>query len=517
MKSIESWRSLWLPCSWVRRPGPISVFAWCSSHKTIRQMPIMIANKFTFRLALVLSAVVLVPAGAVCGASQAAPRRENTPEDWPVVKPVELPQESHRPWVDIVVGPPVFTKARHDLGDLRLFDATGGSVPYALRIRERRYQRQEISANTFNRSVGPDGSREISIDLGSAGEHNEVEVVTPGREFRRRAVLEGSDDGEQWKELAEQFLIRYEVEELWLEDKPAPETPEPGTRVAEDRWLSYPPSRFRYLRVRVFQDPLADTKPVEPVRVAVRKTVAIPGERRTDTAQLGSREPSREDGAAASAWMLDLGGGNVPVSRLTVQIGNPEFVRDYRIEAGPSADEMGPFTRFQFVSGGVWRRRAGEQTGPMVATFPEVRAARLRLTIIDRGNPPLDLQSARYSAAARQVVFARDQLSEDQELRLYYGNPDALPPAYDFARNLPDQLEPPPDRGSLGPEQENPEFVPEPKPFTERWPGAIYAVLTTVAALLAGIVFSVGRRAVRQHDQERGASGAQENAPPEPE
>ncbi|MFO7901892.1 MAG: hypothetical protein ACQESR_07570 [Planctomycetota bacterium] len=152
----------------------------------------------------------------------------------------------------------------------------------------------------------------------------------------------------------------------------------------------------------------------------------------------------------------------------------------------------------------------------MVANFPEVRAARLRLTIIDRGNPPLDVQCARYSAAVRQVVFARDELGDEPELRLYYGNPEGLPPAYDFARNLPDELEPPPEGGWLGPQQENPDFVPEPKPFTERWPGAIYAVLATVAVFLAGIVFSVGRRAIRQHDQEQEGDGPSNASSSEP-
>lgn len=456
----------------------------------------MMENEVLRRFTVLAIATVAAAADPAAGANEAPKRNESTLREYPVFQPVRLPETEESSWLDVLLGPEVFSRARHDLGDLRLFNAAGRAVPYALRVLETKYRRDAVPANTFNRSVGPDGSREISLDLSGAGEHNEVEINTPGREFRRRVVLEGSDDREEWKQLADEFLTRFEVEEVWLESKSGPEKPEPGRRIAEDRWLSYPPSRFRYLRVRVFQDPETDSKPVDDVRVTVRRTVAIPGERITHPAELGQREPARADRAAASAWMLDLGGEAVPVSRLTVEIEDSEFVRNYRIKAGPPAEEIGPFTRFRSVTRGVWRRRAGEDTGPMVANFREVRAARLRLTIVDHGNPPLNVQSARYSAAARQVVFARDEVADSPKLRLYYGNPDGLPPAYDFARNLPAELKPPPNRGSLGPRKKNPQFVPEPKPFTERWPGAIYAVLASVSVLLAGIVFAVGRRAI---------------------
>ena len=45
---------------------------------------------------------------------------------------------------------------------------------------------------------------QLSLDLGEKQiEHNEIEVNTPGDNFRRRVLMEGSDDGNTWNKLVE--------------------------------------------------------------------------------------------------------------------------------------------------------------------------------------------------------------------------------------------------------------------------------------------------------------------------
>ena len=117
----------------------------------------------------------------------------------------------------------------------------------------------------------------------------------------------------------------------------------------------------------------------------------------------------------------------------------------------------------------------------------------------DNRNPPLQIQSASYSAPARQIVFA--PLEPGQPLRLYFGYPKAAETAYDFARNLPERLDPEPARTELGTRQQNPVYVPEPLPLTERWPALIYAVLIVVILVLGGILISLARAAIRTYDE----------------
>ena len=304
----------------------------------------------------------------------------------------------------------------------------------------------------------------------------------PGANYRRHAQLDGSGDGKDWRLLAEKDLIHFKA----------------GVQVVDDRQFLYPPSRFRYLRVRVERDPKVDDDPVEIAALVVRRKVEVPGEFLDQTAPVSPREAVPTASGPGSAWVFELGGERVPCERLTLDVADPEFVRNYQIEAGgPDSDPAQPFTH---ISEGLWRRRAGEPRKPLVADFSEVTASRLRLVVTDSRNPPLELRSATFRAVAREVVFATPARAISG-LRLYYGNPRAEPPVYDFARNLPAILDPPPARVQLGGRSENPVYRPEPKPFTERWPWVIYVILGAICLALGVIIISLARTAIRLHDE----------------
>jgi hypothetical protein len=194
---------------------------------------------------------------------------------------------------------------------------------------------------------------------------------------------------------------------------------------------------------------------------------------------------------------VDLKGRDVPVDRLLVTVADEEFARNYYVEAGGLADANEPFRR---VASGVWQRRAGERVQDLVAPFgQEVRAARLRLVVTDNRNQPLRLTAVKAAAPARVVIVKRTE-SLSGPWRLYFGNPKAESPNYDFARNLPQKLDPPPDRITLGQRQTNPTYQPEPLPLTERLPWLIYVVLGAAVAVLALLVFNLARVAIRIAD-----------------
>jgi hypothetical protein len=205
--------------------------------------------------------------------------------------------------------------------------------------------------------------------------------------------------------------------------------------------------------------------------------------------------------------VLTLGGEQTPVDELRVSVADREFARDYRIEL-IDATPLG--TRFVRIDGGVWRRRRDEPPDAMRAEFSEQRADRLRLVVTDNRNPPLNIEKVEYAAAARQVVLATPETR--QPLRLYFGNPEALAPEYDFARNLPERLDPQPARAAVGARRENPDFVPPPLPLTERWPWLVYAVLGGVIVVLTGILASLSRTAIRTHDEVEMATSTDESA-----
>jgi hypothetical protein len=387
-------------------------------------------------------------------------------------------------YCDFILTPSVFDKARIDLGDLRLYDiSTGAEIPYALRVRTNNQGTDAITAREFNRVAGPELSSELTLDLGEDPiEHNEVEVQTPRVNYRRAVLLEGSADGQAWRKLLETNLVDFVS----------------GNQEVKDLKLDYSPSRYRYLRLRVSRDPEVDTdkKPVEIEKVIVRHAVEVPGEFVTLKAELGPREPARVGRDYGSAWIVNLGAAHMPCEKLLVDIEDDEFNRDYRIEAGGivGADEP-----FQYVASDKWSRHAGDARKPLEASFIEQRAGRLKLIVTDFSNPPLKITGVQFVAPARQIVFERKAAGAGP-VRLFYGNPKGEPPHYDLERTLSARITPAQVRLQLGERQINPAYVPPPLPLSERWPWAIYVVLGAASAALAGILFSLGRKAVGLHD-----------------
>lgn len=439
-----------------------------------------------------ITMVVGLTLAAAYATAPADPRRHLLPA-WHYYQEAPLPAGAEEAadstkYCDFILAPSVFDQARIDLGDLRLYDiSTGTEVPYALRVRHPSQGTAAMTAREFNRVAGPDQSSELTLDLGdNPPEHNEVEVQTPGVNYRRAVLLEGSIDGQTWRKLLETNLV-YFVH---------------GKEEVKDLKLRYSPSRFRYLRLRVSRDPEADAerKTVEIEKVTVRHAIEVPGEFVTYEAELGQRDPVKADAGPGSAWILDLGAAHMPCEKLLIDIDDDEFDRDYSIMA---AGVVGSDEPFHFVASGKWSRHAGDPRRPLTAELflGEQRAARLKLIVTDYSNPPLKVTGAQFVAAARQIVFER-KAAGTGPVRLFYGNPKAEPPHYDLERTLPEQVVPPPVRLELGKRETNPAYVPPPIPFSERWPWAIYVVLGIASVALAGILLSLGRKAVTLHDTE---------------
>jgi hypothetical protein len=454
-----------------------------------------------FVLAVGTSGLLIVLAAGSRAQAPATPPAAPTatpsaPADWKAwawYLDVPLPEFGDRGYGDFVLPPAVFTRSRLDLADLRLADAQGREVPFALRIRRARDEEAAVSFREFNRSRGPENAAQVSLDLGAdPGEHNEVEVVTPGTEFRRRVRVEGSENGQQWATLvARGHVARFPF----------------GGQTVEQKRLSYPVSRHRYLRISVLPDTVKPDDHPTVSALAVFRTRRLAGEFVSLPLTVSPREPVRVSGQPGSRWDIEFNGETVPVEEVLVSVENDSFVRSYRLSrvAPPveEADGGATFDRFLApeeypVTSGAWQRRAGEPKTPLRIEFPEVNTRRLRLTVVDASNPPLALTGVECRAPARQIVFARTP-DLAGPLRLYFGYPKAAAPQYDFAANLPTTVEAA-RTAAAGEVRPNPEYQPDPKPWTERWPWLIYVVLGAASAVLLALLVLLARQAIRRAD-----------------
>jgi len=392
---------------------------------------------------------------------------------WRYFKEIPVPV-TPRPLLSITLDRDTLGEARTDLADLRLYGAPGREIPYALRIR-RQIDAQTIShAQIFNRAV-EGGAGLISCDLGERPpEHNEVEVSTFGDNFRRLADVEGSSDGEHWSTLVSgAILFRFSS----------------GGRSAEQQAISYPASRFRYLRVRVNRDLQVDRAAPEITALEVQHSTRVKGEMVAYPGALERPDADRLNARPATVWRIDLG-DRVPLERLRIFVRDRAFSRPFLLEA---ADD--PAAPQQLASGDLTRSEEAPQANPEI-NFTEHFARRLELTITDDRNPRLPIAAVTAFGAMRQVVF-ETAAAGTGPLRLYYGNPQAGAPHYDLNARIPSD-------GSAralfirtGSRQDNPIFQPPSRPLSERSPWLVYLVLVIATIFLAGILLNIAKSSRR--------------------
>lgn len=426
------------------------------------------------RISLLLAAVACASMVVMAETSMSA---------WPFF--IEVTPTATMPGIyDIVLPLHVMDKALEDLADLRLYDAGGREVPYALRIRREVDDSREVAGRMFNQaSVGATAS-EVSVDLGDdPGEHNEIEIETEGMNFRRPVDIEGSDSGTSWKTLTSDVIYSFASR----------------TNSVKSNRVSYPSSRYKYLRIRVFADGPREKQP--PVITAVKVLMAIreKGEITSWDVAVPSYQLFRHEGAPASSWLIDLG-ARVPCDRLWLTVDNESFSRPFEVEVVDDPQNI------RLVASGELTRRVGEKQQQLSITFDKEEYARkLRLVVNDYNNPTLSISSIRAGAPVRQLFFELKEPAP-QPLRLFFGNVRADAPHYDFEKELGAKLVKPANRATIGSLIANPDYRPEPLPFTERVPWLIYVVLTISSLALAFILFSLARATMGMKPSKSSAS-----------
>ena len=399
---------------------------------------------------------------------------------WPFFVTV-TPRSAEPGTYEFVVPLPVLDKARKDLADLRLHDVNGREIPYALRIRKAVDERREIAARLFNQATVASKTSEVSVDLGdNPGEHNAIEIETVGTNFRRGVAIDGSDTGKEWRTLKTgDVIFSFESE----------------NKTVESNRVSYPTSRYRYLRVRLAADELTDREAPDITGVKVIMAVREEGELMTWNVAVPPVEFRRKQGTPTSAWTINFG-GRVPCDRLTIDVGEESFSRPFQIEAVDDPQNI------RLVASGELTRRLGEKRQSLVITFnQEEYVQKLRLLVSDYSNQVLSMTSIQAGAPARQVVFELKE-APVQPLRLFFGNAKATAPHYDFEKELPAKLAKALVHAEVGANTPNPDYEAEPLPFTERLPWLIYVVLAASSLALAMILISLARTTLRTEPQQ---------------
>ena len=423
-------------------------------------------HRWIIGLAVLLSAVILAgdPLLALADFSMS---------EWQYVKLITLPRDMGEAMLtEVTVDSQAFAQANKGLGDLRIVRDGGEEVPYQLAITRGGSRRTTHSGRIQDLGHLPGGHTELVIDLSRPGLlHNEVEILTTSKNFRRKVELESSNDGESWLTVSQGIEI-YDF------------TAAKRNFNARNTRIQYTESTARYLRIRILNGGEA------PLTITGASAASLVEEEPLSTeypAQIMDREEDSTKGI--SRLTVDLATTGLPTDRLTLGTGDTNFHRRVTLEG--SLD--GEIWRSISGSGEVYAYETPKFTGSKLRVdYPEVTYRYLRLSIHNQDDAPLAVGEVAASGLRRRLIF---QPALGATYGLYYGNTQARKPSYDLQRFLPyletDNLP----GAELGEQRNNAQFARPELPVSERFPWLITLGVAVVAAVAGLLLFGVLRQA----------------------
>ncbi len=294
--------------------------------------------------------------------------------------------------------------ASNGLADLRLFDATGARVPHLL-IHVPRTAPDWTGARVLP-IARTEKTSGFEADLGTARAIDAVTVLGLPAPFLKRLMLEGSGDREHWTVLAREGTLF--------------DLPDESLRQTE---IVFPPGEFRYLRV-TWDDTNSGRVPI-PSDVRARRVSVVQPPRPLTATLAFERRPSEP---GRSRYHIRLPAPRLPIVVLALEapeghVFRPAIVYEPRVSGGEAAPaEIGRATLTRIV-------RNGMTAGALRIPIRPPAEAGLDLTIEDGANAPLDLTGMTAEFAELPWIYFE---APARPVVARYGNPSAVPPAYDL-------------------------------------------------------------------------------------
>jgi hypothetical protein len=339
---------------------------------------------------------------------------------------------------------PLYSHAQQNFADLRIVDADGKQIPWRTLPQPRTPAARTVTVLNAGRQHG----RAVALlDLGPRRDvRDRVQLDVPDNAFVGRVTLSGSEDRKTFTLLSRSVI--YDIEN--------------AASPARSTTAAFPPSDFRYLSVRA--------SGVSRIDGATVSTTPAPARliERHGTVRRTSANPTR--------LVLDLGYRNVPVDQLYVTAATPRYNRAATVEGSNNGHDWTELARTR-----VFRLTRSVSSPIDLAA----RDRYLRVTIFNGDDEPLSAIRLRALAQSRALLV---EAGRRGSLRVFYGDPLARPPKYDFALLPRSELSLAHARtGRLGLETLNAGFErrPDTRSYTARHPELVSAALAVAAVAVA--------------------------------
>lgn len=326
--------------------------------------------------------------------------------------------------------------------------------------------------------ISRDGPRVVALlDFGPTPYAvNRIHLQTAGAQFKAAAVVEASDDGTTWRPVLPAGAIFSFG----------------ATMIEKFTTLSVPETTARLLRVTLTPAPGTAAFDLAGVMVFSEEKPA-PGALPLWITWPVTEAKERQEGGE-TLLVLDLGHKGLPVRSVTIDPPDVAFQRSVSIETSNDGTQ---WTRAG--AGLVFRSPAPYTAENLTLTFPERYARYVRLRTADGGEAPVHFRNCTVSGRMRYVFFP---CQPGKKYRLFYGNPKAQIPPYDYANIFQGIDRQAVIAASLGPSLPNPSYVaPKPAeaapPPDRRWVWFMAAGLGSAGVVLLGMWLMKRRRSVK--------------------
>ncbi len=356
-----------------------------------------------------------------------------------------------------VVDEEIWSRARPDLGDLRMYDGEA-QVQYALSVQRGGTSSQEAGARILNLSnVG--GRTEFDLDMGQIAEYDRIRLNLDAKNFVLSASLAGSNTLSErpTSQLPSSTLYDFAREDL-----------------GSNSVLKLPTSSFRYLHVRL-------SPGISPPQVK-SATVYDLQETKTIWNPVGScAAPWQQQRVTVTTCQWP---SRVPVDRVRFEV-DPKQVNFRRSVTLTDSIRQGT------GNGEITRVRLNRAGTAVVSEQMEVPVAiqgpgPMTVSIDNGDNPPLAILGVQLLAVERRVYFDPQGKSS---LKLFYGDLKLNSPVYDYARFF--NADPAAARSVLGPGTHNHAYEgrADERPWSERHNAVLWLAMLLAVAVLALLAF----------------------------
>lgn len=371
------------------------------------------------------------------------------------VRAVSITTPDHQNY--LVVDPVIWSHARPDLADLRLYDGET-QIPYDLTSRSAATTAQEDEAKILNLAQRGDHT-EFDLDVSAATEYNRVRLTLDKKDFLVTASVSGRNqlaDAESTAWPTPSTLFDFSQEKL-------------GTNST----ITLPDWSFRFLHVRL-------SPGVLPKEV-LGATIGYLQEKKAVWTDAGTCKTSTQE-KRSTIIHCDIPAA-VPIDRIRFDVpaDRVNFRRTVSVANG-KGEPMGTST----ISRLRMTRYGNTVTTEDLAlnVFGDY-TGHLTITVDNGDDPPLPFQVQPQSLERRLYFEPQGKTA----LKLYYGDEKLTTPVYDYAKFF--REDPAASPAKLEPEIANAAYTgrPDDRPWSERHKGVLWGAMLLAVALLAWLAF----------------------------